>query len=517
VVNSKQQKEVSAMKKVLVGFVLALVAAFAVIAGFTVEVVAQGDKIVAYVAYTDYEEEWENTKRAIIESGVIPDFLERLVEVKEEANDPDKLRAYLVDASVFLIPEQPYDGWLAGPRRERGRMWAPILKEFLARGGRIVGLWDSVFYLNGAGLTIAGGEAVGDAVGGTLEVVVPDHPLVTSPLMVSRTFRAEDYTAFYPRVDGTVLVQQKDRPERPVVFVKGIEAGQIVVLGFDFYEFNEDMKKLLANAVVGVVVDCKGSIKLEANELLIGQKIGGKALTETKEKQYCIPVAAGAKLFAVKLESKGNLDLHIRQGKPVERSGQAIIADYSLPSPDGNEFLLIFAPQLKAGPYFIAVENKEDSEQEFTIIATPIFDIQELKGSAEGSVAPNAGLIPFLRQYLATQGGMLGLTQYKFDVPGGAKSVTIRLEGPADRTLNLHLRHDKPVEIVKDQVAADLSVIGPGGQKGVVLAGTLLKAGRWYIAVESLQPNEKVDYRVVVEIETGTQKIMMVLEREPKK
>lgn len=257
----------------------------------------------------------------------------------------------------------------------------------------------------------------------------------------------------------------------------------------------------------------RNSIILEPNEFMAGQKIAPKALTEVK--QYCIPAASGAKLLAVKLESKGNLDLHIRQGKPVERSGTAIIADYSLPSPDGNEFLIIFAPQLKSGLYFIAVENKEETEQEFTIIATPIFDTQEIEGSAEGSVDPNAGLIPFLRQYLATQGGMLGLTQYKFDVPSGAKSVTIRLEGPADKTLNLHLRHDKPVEIVAGQVAADLSVIGPGGQKGVVLAGTLLKAGRWYAAVESLQA-EKVDFKVIVEIEVGNQRVMMVLEREPR-
>lgn len=267
---------------------------------------------------------------------------------------------------------------------------------------------------------------------------------------------------------------------------------------------------------IGFTPECpRGSIKLKPNELMAGQKIGAKALTNTKEQQYCIFVEEGAKLLAIKLESKGNLDLHIRQGKPIERSGSAIIADYSLPSPDGNEFLIIFAPQLKKGPYFIAVENKEDSEQEFALIATPIFDIQELKGSADGEVNPNAGLIPFLRQYLATQGGMLSVTQYKFDVPSGAKSITIRLEGPSDKTLNLHLRHEKPVEIVADQVAADLSVIGPGGQKGVVLAGSLLKAGRWYIAIESLQA-EKVDFRVVVEIQTGTQRLMIVLEREPK-
>lgn len=257
----------------------------------------------------------------------------------------------------------------------------------------------------------------------------------------------------------------------------------------------------------------QGVIALKPNEFVTGQKIGANALTASKESQYCISVADGAKLLAVKLESKGNLDLHIRQGKPVERSGSAIIADYSLPSPDGNEFLIIFAPQLKKGPYFIAVENKENSEQEFTLIATPIFDIQEIEGSADGSADPNVGLMPFLRQYLATQGGMLSLTQYKFDVPSGAKSVTIKLEGPADKTLNLHLRHEKPVEVVADQVAADLSVIGPGGQKGVMLAGTLLKAGRWYIAVESLQ-TEKVDFKVVVEIEVGTQRLLMVFKRE---
>jgi hypothetical protein len=63
--------------------------------------------------------------------------------------------------------------------------------------------------------------------------------------------------------------------------------------------------------------------------------------------------------------------MHIRYGKPIERSGKVIVADFSLVSSDGNEFFIIFAPQLRPGFYFIAVENKEEVEQEFTIIATP--------------------------------------------------------------------------------------------------------------------------------------------------
>jgi len=111
--------------------------------------------------------------------------------------------------------------------------------------------------------------------------------------------------------------------------------------------------------------------ELKPNEPLVGQKIGPKALTEAPKDQYYISVASEAKLLAIKLESAGNLDMHIRYGKPVERSGQIIIADFSLVAADGNEFIIIFAPQLKPGFYFIAIENKEETEQGFTIIATP--------------------------------------------------------------------------------------------------------------------------------------------------
>ncbi len=112
------------------------------------------------------------------------------------------------------------------------------------------------------------------------------------------------------------------------------------------------------------------SIELRPNEAVTG-KIGPKMLTEASRDQYYIAVDSGATLLAIKLESTGNLDLHIRYAKPVERSGQIIIADFSLVAADGNEFIIIFAPQLKPGLYFIAIENKEETEQEFTIIATP--------------------------------------------------------------------------------------------------------------------------------------------------
>lgn len=112
------------------------------------------------------------------------------------------------------------------------------------------------------------------------------------------------------------------------------------------------------------------SIELMPNEAVTG-KIGPKMLTEASKDQYYIAIDSGTKLLAIKLESAGNLDMHVRYGQPVERSGQIIIADFSLVAADGNEFIVIFAPQLKPGLYFIAIENKEETEQEFTVIATP--------------------------------------------------------------------------------------------------------------------------------------------------
>lgn len=249
------------------------------------------------------------------------------------------------------------------------------------------------------------------------------------------------------------------------------------------------------------------SIALKPNEFMLGQKIGPKALTEAKKDQYCILVAPESKLLAIKLDSKkgGNLDMHIRRGKPVERVGKIIIADFSLLSPSGSEFIIIFSPQLKAGPYFIAVENKEDSEQEFTIIATPIANIQAIKARepVDGQIDPNAGLLPFLRQYLETRAGLLGLTQYKFVVPKEAKSIKIQLFGPRDKNLDLHLRYGKPVEIRPDgSLEADLSLPGPIGEEAVVISGAFLKPETLYIAVESLE-KDKQSFKILVTVDTG--------------
>jgi len=112
-------------------------------------------------------------------------------------------------------------------------------------------------------------------------------------------------------------------------------------------------------------------------------------------------------------------------------------------------------------------------------------------------------LLPFLRQYLETRKGLLSLTQYKFEVPKGAKSVTIQLLGPRDKNLDLHVRYQKAVEISGDgSIQADLSSIGPTGEEAVVISGRLLQPGVWYIVVENLE-KERQEFKLVVTMDMG--------------
>jgi len=457
-------------------------------------------------------------------SGVLSNVLDVLKGaeidfVQTETREAAKLEAALQAAQVFLIPDSPK----CTPRDiiELGKAWATVLKRFVEGGGKIVGMVGSVKpfgegpvddLLRAAGLTEAVTEDFVD-LPAILEVVREDHPLVQG---VPKTFPAEESTVFFEEtsmdkemVDGGEVIVRVQGSNRVVVFAKTIGVGSLVLLGFDLQEPSEPLTAnplatILVNAVR--VVGCGESIRLESNIPKADQEIGAGPIVLTEPKsQYCIEVPVGAKLLAIKLDSqaeKGNVDMHVRHGQPVKRPGKIIEADFALVS-DGNEFIVINNP--KPGTYFIAVSNPTLAAQKFTIIATPVADIVALKAGkpVDGQIDPNAGLLPFLRQYLETRGGLLGLTQYKFVVPKGARSVTIQLLGPRDKNLDLHLRYGKPVEIRPDGgLEVDLSVTSPVGEEAVVISGAFLKPESLYIAVESLE-KEKQSFKILVTVDTG--------------
>ena len=160
---------------------------------------------------------------------------------------PDSLARELVDANVLLIPEQekaPEDVLEA-----YGRRFSPVLRDFLARGGIIVALTygkggDNL--LRGAGvLRVYDGEDIT----GEYVRVSAGYPSVAAG---SDIFRAEDGATDLV-VGERVGVVVTDSDGDPVVFYKGVGRGRVVVIGFDFYRYNERMASLLAHAVFGKI------------------------------------------------------------------------------------------------------------------------------------------------------------------------------------------------------------------------------------------------------------------------
>jgi hypothetical protein len=214
------------------------------------------------------------------------------------------------------------------------------------------------------------------------------------------------------------------------------------------------------------------------------------------ERQYRIEVPAGAKVLGIALQGAGNIDMHVRAGSAVQTGGTklnpTIVADFSLVSPDGSEFIVIRDP--KPGYYCIAVENKESTAQEFTLIATPITALEEISADELGQPIPgqidlSQGLLPLLASYLRTEAGALALIQYKVDVPEAVKTLGVRLD-TLGKSAKLHIRYGKPVEIVDGKVLADLSV-SSATEAAVLISGSLLKPGTYYIAIEGLEPPQE--------------------------
>lgn len=204
----------------------------------------------------------------------------------------------------------------------------------------------------------------------------------------------------------------------------------------------------------------------------------------------------GAQILAVLLESKdgGNLDLYGKAGSPVIAPPEAfrVLSDFAALSPGGVEILMISNPQPETTYWFI-VENPESFDQRFEITAWLLPEIRDGSAGADGQVGVPANLPAPLVRYLQTDRGLLGLQQYRIQVPKGAERLQVELEGEGEGDLNLHVRFGEPVAIDEEtgQVVADVSAVSPSGSEILILAGSLLREGSYYLAVEGLSPPQE--------------------------
>jgi hypothetical protein len=233
--------------------------------------------------------------------------------------------------------------------------------------------------------------------------------------------------------------------------------------------------------------------------------------TEEREalREYSVQVPAeGAEVLALIVQSRegGNLDLYGRAGPPVAAPPETRFtkSDFAAISPGGTEILVISNPKPGATYWFI-VENLESFDQTFEITAWLLPEIRDGSAGADGRVAVPPSLPPPLARYLQTEGGLLGLQQYRLVVPEDATRLIVRLAGEGD--LNLHIRFGEPVGIDEEtgQTLADVSAISPSGTETIVLAGNLLREGTYYLAIEGLSPPQEFTLLVTLDTPTGSQ------------
>lgn len=195
-------------------------------------------KILAYVEYTDYLQEYQNTLRAI-ESTFGPNY--ELTELW----DYTQLDKMLSGKDILLIPEQEYAGLYT--MQSIGSAWAQTLSQFLERGGTIIlcdfngGYGGTYGILTGAGLMSI--SWANYRTWYTLYVVNPEDPTAQG---VSPSFTAPDGTISFVTQEANVVVSDGTYH---VVIHKKVGRGSIVLLGFDFYSSNRDTERILGNAV----------------------------------------------------------------------------------------------------------------------------------------------------------------------------------------------------------------------------------------------------------------------------
>jgi len=242
------------------------------------------------------------------------------------------------------------------------------------------------------------------------------------------------------------------------------------------------------------------TIGLESNVSISGQLEPGQVSGEL-DPQYVYPVPAGAALAVVHVSSRRNDIGLLVAGSPIERDDDGrLLADVRLRSSGLDELLILGEPD--PGDLWIVVENDTPDPASYALAATSVPAVIELLLDTQlaATVGAEIGLVPLLDDYLQTDDGMLGLTQYLLQLPAGLIALHVQLRGDEVCDIRLHLRYQQPVSISHGNVIADLSVMDGPTKEFVLQQAFLQEASALYIALERLGRGEKA-FRLDVDAE----------------
>ncbi len=196
-------------------------------------------QILAWVLYTDYDQEYNNTLSAI--SQYYADY----TVTESTTTNPSVLSSELVGKDIFLVPEPEMAG--STTLATMGSTFSTALLDFVNNGGIVIVCceWSgSQGFLLNAGLmnaTYANGYWTGN-----FTVADSTHPITDG---LGSTVAAADAVASYNITDPEIQNLIVDSYGYPVVAVRDLGSGHVVLIGYDYYEYNDDAARIISNAV----------------------------------------------------------------------------------------------------------------------------------------------------------------------------------------------------------------------------------------------------------------------------
>jgi PKD repeat protein len=202
--------------------------------------ITRNPAILTWTLYTDTDQEYVNTKNAILQ------FVPDATFTETTTTDASELQTLLANHSVFILPEQEQGGEGAF-FTNLGISWASVLQSFVSDGGIVIvcGSSYSGEFLDGAGLASVVSSSSW-ITGGSLELPYPAHPLMQGivPPVV-----ANDATIGY-LLDDPAITSIASLSGYSYIWVKDIGLGAAIHMGYDYFAYDTNAAQFIANSVL---------------------------------------------------------------------------------------------------------------------------------------------------------------------------------------------------------------------------------------------------------------------------
>jgi len=179
--------------------------------------------------------------------GVVNEYFRNDYHI-DNLTDYTELNSVISNYDVLLIPEQEYI--YQDNITDISTEWSTPLTNFVTDGGVLVLLdCNGVYVPDGPGLKLLNETGLisvfstADFSSGTLTVVNPNNALARN---LPDTYPPSDGSVRFEITDGTAVVNDTIST---VVAHKAMGKGHIALLGFDFWDFDEEQKIILRNAI----------------------------------------------------------------------------------------------------------------------------------------------------------------------------------------------------------------------------------------------------------------------------